>query len=102
MSKPTSIKNPIANAILEWVHQVISSMLHTTEIDMAPSVEQSDVDTFMPNAAWAIRSTSHPVLKAFPGATIFGRDMLFDIPFLADWNKIWEYRQRQRDRNTER
>ena len=39
-------------------------------------------------AAWAIRSTYHTVLKASPGAAIFGRDMLFDIPFLADWNKI--------------
>jgi hypothetical protein len=28
--------------------------------------------------------------------------MLFDIPFLADWNKIGEYRQRQTDRNTAR
>jgi hypothetical protein len=27
--------------------------------------------------------------------------MLFDIPFLADWNKIGEYRQRQTDQNTE-
>jgi hypothetical protein len=28
--------------------------------------------------------------------------MLFDIPFLADWNKIGEYRQHQTDRNTAR
>ena len=28
-----------------------------------------------------------------PGAAIFGRDMLFDIPFIADWNKIGEQRQ---------
>ena len=27
--------------------------------------------------------------------------MLFNIPFLADWNKIGEYRQHQTDRNTE-
>jgi hypothetical protein len=26
--------------------------------------------------------------------------MLFDIPFLADWNKIGEYRQRQTDQIT--
>ncbi len=26
--------------------------------------------------------------------------MLFDIPFIADWNKIGDYRQRQTDRNT--
>ena len=28
------------------------------------------------------------VLKASPGAAIFGWDMLFDIPYIADWNKI--------------
>ncbi len=37
------------------------------------------------------------VLKASPGVAIFGRDVLFDIPFLADWNKIGEYRQHQTD-----
>ena len=46
-------------------------------------------------------STYHTVLKASPGAAIFGRDMLFDILFLADWNKIGEHRQHQTDLNTE-
>ena len=54
------------------------------------------------NATWAVHSTYHTVLKASPGAAIFGRDILFDIPFIADWNKIGEYRQRQTDRNTKR
>ena len=27
---------------------------------------------------------------------------MFDIPFLADWNKIGDYRQSQTDRNTTR
>jgi transposase InsO family protein len=49
--KPTSVKSPQANAIIEWVHQVISSMLHTTEIDMAASVDPSDIDAFLTNAA---------------------------------------------------
>ena len=52
--------------------------------------------------SWAIRSTYHTVLKASPGAAIFGRDMLFDIPYLADWSKIGDYRQRQTDLNTQR
>ncbi len=38
--KPTSVKNPQANAILERVHQVIMTMLHTSEIDMADTVAQ--------------------------------------------------------------
>ncbi len=37
------------------------------------------------------------MLKASPGAAIFGQDMLFDIPFIADWQEIGEYRQRLTD-----
>ncbi len=49
--KPTSVKNPQANAILECVHQVISTMLRTAELDMADSVAPSDIDTFLTNAS---------------------------------------------------
>jgi len=76
------------------------NMLRTSEIDTADSVKPSDIDVFLTNAAWAIRSTYHTVLKASPGAAIFGRDMLFDIPFIADWKKIGEHRQLLTDRNT--
>jgi hypothetical protein len=82
--KPTSIKNPQANAILERIHQVVMAMVCTSEIDMADSVAPSDIDAVLTNTSWAIRSTYHMVLKASPGAAIFGRDMLFDIPFIAD------------------
>jgi hypothetical protein len=78
------------------------TMARTAEIDVADTVEPSDVADFLTNAAWSIRSTYLTVLKASPGAAIFGSDMLFDIPFLADWNKIGEYRQHQTDPNTAR
>ncbi len=45
-------------------------------------------------------STYHTVLKASPGAAIFGRDMLFDIPFIADWKIFGDHRQRLTDLNT--
>ncbi len=77
-------------------------MLHTTELDIANTVVPSDIDAFLTDAAWAIRSTYHTVLKASPGAAIFGRDMLFDIPFLPDWNKIGDHRQHQTDLNMNR
>ena len=76
-------------------------MLRTAELDMANTVVTSYIDVFLTDAAWVICSTYHTVLKASPGAAIFGRDMLFGIPFLADWNKIGEHRQRQTDLNTE-
>jgi hypothetical protein len=68
-------------------------MLRTAELDMANSVSPDDVDVFLDIAAWAIRFTYHTVLKASPGAAIFGQGLLFDIPFVADWCKIGERRQ---------
>jgi hypothetical protein len=38
-------------------------------------------------------------IKASPGAAIFGQDMPFDIPFVADWKQIGDYRQHQTDRS---
>jgi hypothetical protein len=100
--KPTTIKNPQANAICECVHQVLGTMMRTSELDMADSVDPADIDTFIDNAAWAILSTYHTVLKASSGAAIFGQDMLFDIPFVADWKQIGDYRQNQTDRSNKR
>ncbi len=62
----------------------------------------NDIDVFLNNAAWAIHSTYHTVLKASPGAAIFGQDMLFDIPFMADWHKIGERRQSLTNRGNQR
>jgi hypothetical protein len=100
--KPTTIKNPQTNAILEQLHQVLGQMLCTSKLNMAKTITPDDVDVFLDNWAWAICSTYHTVLKASPGAAIFGRNMLFDIPFIADWNKIGDYRQCQTDLDTAR
>ncbi len=66
---------------------------------MAKTVKASDIDVFLSDAAWAVCSTYHTVLKASPGAAIFGQDMLFDILFIADRQKIGERRQRLTDLN---
>ncbi len=70
--KPSRIKNRTANAILEHIHAVFTNMLRTAEFDVAESVNTSDFDIFLLDAAWAICSTHHTVLKASPSAAIFG------------------------------
>jgi hypothetical protein len=77
-------------------------MLRTAELDMADLVTPDEVNVFLDNAAWAIRSTYHTVLKASPGAAIFGQDILFDIMFVADWRKIREQRQSLTNRGNQR
>jgi hypothetical protein len=97
--KPTTVKNPQSNAILERLHGVLGNMLRTSGLDMSDDLSPETVDDFLVNAAWAVRSTYHTVLQATPGAAIFGRDMLFDIPFLADWCEIGKRRQQLVDRD---
>jgi hypothetical protein len=89
-------------AILKRVHAFAMNMLRTAGIDMSTSVKPSDIDVFLSNAAWAVCSTYHTVLKASSGAAIFGQDMLFDVSFIADWKKIGEHRQQLANLNTAR
>ena len=42
------------------------------------------------SAAWAIHSTFHTMLGATPGQIVYGRDMLFDLAFKANWKEIKE------------
>ena len=35
----------------------------------------------------------HTVINSTPGAVLFGRDVLFDIPYIADWRIIGQRRQ---------
>jgi hypothetical protein len=58
---------------------------------MAESVAPGDIDAVLTDAAWAICSTYHTVLNTSPGAAKFEWDMLFGIPFIADWRKIGDY-----------
>jgi len=98
---PNSVKNPQANAILNQVHQIITSMLHTTELDMDNTGETSDIDAFLTDAAWDICSTYHTVLKASLGAAVLGWDILFNIPLVAALKKIGEHRHHQTKLNME-
>jgi hypothetical protein len=93
MRKLTSVKNPQANVIPEHIHAAFTYMLCRAKINLADSVKTSDIDTFLSDATWAIHSTYHTVLIVSPGAAIFGKDILFNIPFIADWKEIGEHRQ---------
>ncbi len=90
------------NAVLERIHAVVTSMMRTSDLDNCDAIVPEMIDNFMTNVGWAIRSTYHTVLKTTPGAAVFGRDMLFDIPFLADWTKIGRRRQALVDRDNRR
>lgn len=78
-SKPTTVKNPQANSIVERSHLVISNQLRTFDLQheslSTTNFKQMEND-LLQATAWAIRSTIHSTLQRTPGQLIFQRDMV--------------------------
>ncbi len=74
--KPTSVKNPQANAILERIHGDLGNMLHTSKLNMAKSMKTSDIDVFLSDAAWAVCSTYHTVLDSLSAKSVLAGEKL--------------------------
>ena len=61
-----------------------------------------DVDPWEPvlnEIVWVIQSTPHTTIKESLGRLVFGRDMLFDIPYIPDWDKIAEQKQNETNKS---
>ena len=69
---------------------------------MSQTVDSDDIHAFLTNAAWAICTTHQTVLQSMPDAAIFGRNMLFYISYIADWNAIGRHQQEAVNHDAER
>jgi hypothetical protein len=83
--------HPQANAIIERVHKVVNDMLGSFDLENnhVNLEEDNPFDYFLQSTAWlpwAIRSTYHTTIQATPCQLIFGRDMIQNIAFRANWD----------------
>ena len=85
---PTTIKNPQANAVLERVHQVLRNMLRTKNVKKLQLDPEDPWTEVLTSVAYTIRSTYHTTLQATPAQLIYGRDMIYPIQFVAEWDVI--------------
>ena len=92
--KPQSIstRNPQANVILESIHQTIGNIIRTFELHEA-DVEEDLWPGVLGVAAFAVRSTYHTTLQKTPGQLVFGRDMIFNLQHIANWEYICQREQ---------
>lgn len=103
--RPTSVKNPQANAIVERLHQTVANSLRTLAHghNIANLQDAQDLmDTALATASYAVRSAIHRTLRASPGALVFQRDMILNIPIIADLETIRARRQIVIDENLRR
>ena len=93
---PTTSRNPAANGICERMHQTVGSILRDLILKEKPRTLADArilVDSALATASHAIRTNVSQVTGHSPGELAFHRDMLLDIPLMADLMKIREKRQ---------
>ena len=98
----TTIKNPQANAVCERMHQTVTNVLRPLLHAHFPTTAQTAndvIDTALATASYASRASLHRTLNISPGALVFHRDMLLNIPLLADLQLIRDNRQLLIDEN---
>ena len=91
--KPITVRNPQANAIIERVHQTIGNIIRTFELETNFLDNNDPWAGILSATAFAIRSTYHTTLQASPGQLVFGRDMIFNIKHVANWQTIKQRKQ---------
>ena len=85
--KPTTVKNPQANAFVERIHAVIADSLRAMDLESKPYDENS-VHAILQAVAWSLRTTHHTQLQASPGQMVFGRDMIINATYLTNWRAV--------------
>jgi len=93
---PTTVKNPQANAICERMHLTAANALRILVNDEPPTNAEEAallMDTALQTASYGIRTAVHGILKVSPGALVYQRDMLLDIPIISDLEVIRRNRQ---------
>ena len=92
IGKPTTIKNPQSNAFVERVHLVIADCLRAMDLPSKPHDETTH-HAILQAVAYGLRSTFHSALQASPGQFVFGRDMLVNATYVANWHAVEQRKQ---------
>lgn len=99
---PITSKNPQGNSIVERLHQTIGNALRAfrhTELPEGMTNIQQVIDTALQAVAYSARTAIHNTMEISPGALTYHRDMLLDIPIIADLQILQQKRQSIIDAN---
>jgi hypothetical protein len=81
-----------SNCIIERVHKIVNDMLRSFDLENnhenLEEQEDNPFDYFLQSTAWDIRTTYHTTLQATPCQLVFGRDLINNIAFRANWDQI--------------
>ena len=104
-SKPTTVKNLQSNAIVERLHKTIADilrvMLHVDPPHNEPETTNM-IDNALATVVHASRCAVNHTMQMSPGAMVFNRDMMINVPLISNLLTIGNRRQYLVDENLRR
>ena len=104
-SKPTTVKNPQSNTIVEQLHKTMADilrvMLHVDPPHNEP-VTTNMIDNALATVVHASRCAVNHTMQTSPGAMVFNRDMMINVPLISNLLAIGNRRQHLVDENLRR
>ena len=105
-SKPTSVKNPQANAVCKLMHKTIADILRNIIKEHPPTHQhkaKQKIDNGLATCVHTMRCAVNHTMKTSPGAMVFNQDMLMNVhQLIADLESVRGRRQQQIENNTRR
>ena len=92
-SKPTTVKNPTAQSLVERLHLTLGDSLRSSIYNVDDW--SKDVNQLIQACAWAIRTATPSNIPYSPGQLVFGNDMVFRQKTLVDWQQLKQLRRQQ-------
>ena len=89
--KPITTRNPQSNAIIERIHQTFGNIIRI--FDVSNIVNNDPWSGILAATMFAVCATYHRTLQASPIQLVFGRDAIFNINHVADWEHIRQLKQ---------
>ena len=88
IAKPSTSGNPISNAVLERIHQVLVNLVCTCNITHHYVDKYDPCTGILDTSESSILSTTNRLKCYSPGKLIFVHDMILPIKHMVDWRLI--------------
>ena len=101
-AKPSTSVNPVSNAVLGRIHQVIGNLVRTFNVQRTYVDKNDPLTGILAASVFSIHLTTNRQRDYSPGQLIFGRYMILPIKYRAYWEIICQVKQRQTKRDNDR
>ena len=94
LKKLMTVRNPQANAFIEWVHQTAANIIYMFDINNMEIKDNNPQSGIPAPTMFAIYLTAYTMSQYIPSQLVFGRDLILNISHKANWKSIQDHKQR--------